>query len=205
MWLSWRFFLVGLRILGRQRRDLVLENLILRQQLAIWERSGQHPVFTVGIGSFGQSRREAGTRGAPISSSSNSRPSWAGIVSSGATNGTGGAGAGLPVAWHRPPDPAATHADFRGESDLAHAQDHGRTLGAGTPSQCRNGLALSRRPTPSPSWWAFLRLHASEIWSADFFTVQTLRRKPKETRPETDRVLERTTQQDALTRCVDRV
>ena len=27
---------------------------------------------------------------------------------------------------------------------------------------------------PSPSWRTFLRLHASEIWAADFFTVQTL-------------------------------
>ena len=30
------------------------------------------------------------------------------------------------------------------------------------------------RPTPSPSWRTFLRLHAPEIWAADFFTVQTL-------------------------------
>ena len=27
---------------------------------------------------------------------------------------------------------------------------------------------------PSPTWRTFLRLHASEIWAADFFTVQTL-------------------------------
>ena len=30
-----------------------------------------------------------------------------------------------------------------------------------------------RRP-PSPSWRAFLRLHAHEIWATDFFTVPTL-------------------------------
>ena len=30
-----------------------------------------------------------------------------------------------------------------------------------------------RRP-PSPSWRTFLRLHAPQIWAADFFTVQTL-------------------------------
>ena len=34
------------------------------------------------------------------------------------------------------------------------------------------GEAL-RRP-PSPSWRTFLRLHAPQIWAADFFTVQTL-------------------------------
>jgi transposase InsO family protein len=30
-----------------------------------------------------------------------------------------------------------------------------------------------RRP-PSPSWRTFLKLHAPQIWAADFFTVQTL-------------------------------
>ena len=43
MWLYWRLFLVGLGMLGRRRRDLILENLILRQQLAVWERSGRRP------------------------------------------------------------------------------------------------------------------------------------------------------------------
>ena len=43
MWLYWRLFLVGLGRLGRRRRDLILEHLILRQQLAVWERSGRRP------------------------------------------------------------------------------------------------------------------------------------------------------------------
>ena len=43
MWLYWRLFLRGLGILGRRRRDLILENLILRQQLAVWERSERRP------------------------------------------------------------------------------------------------------------------------------------------------------------------
>ena len=43
MWLSWRLLLSGLGILGRCRRDLIRENLILRQQLAVWERSGRRP------------------------------------------------------------------------------------------------------------------------------------------------------------------
>ena len=34
MWLHWRLFLIGIQLLGRQRRDLILENLVLRQQLA---------------------------------------------------------------------------------------------------------------------------------------------------------------------------
>ena len=43
MWLYWRLFLSGIGILGRRRRDLILENLILRQQLAVWERSARRP------------------------------------------------------------------------------------------------------------------------------------------------------------------
>ena len=45
MWLYWPLFLGGLGILGRRRRDLILENLILRQQLAVWERSGRRPLL----------------------------------------------------------------------------------------------------------------------------------------------------------------
>ncbi len=36
MWLYFRLFLLALRLLRRNRRDLVLENLALRQQLAVW-------------------------------------------------------------------------------------------------------------------------------------------------------------------------
>ena len=43
MWLYFRLFLLGLRLLRRDRRDLVLENLALRQQLAVFERRGRRP------------------------------------------------------------------------------------------------------------------------------------------------------------------
>ena len=45
MWIYWRLFLIALRLAGRRRRDLVLENLVLRQQLAVWERTGRHPTL----------------------------------------------------------------------------------------------------------------------------------------------------------------
>ena len=45
MWIYWRLFLSALRLTGRQRRDLVLENLVLRQQLAVWERSERRPAL----------------------------------------------------------------------------------------------------------------------------------------------------------------
>ena len=43
MWIYWRLFLIALRLTGRRRQDLVLENLVLRQQLAVWERTGRRP------------------------------------------------------------------------------------------------------------------------------------------------------------------
>ena len=46
MWLDWRLFLVGIRLLDRERQDLVLENIVLHQQLAIHERSNALPRST---------------------------------------------------------------------------------------------------------------------------------------------------------------
>ncbi len=100
----------------------------------------------VGIGGSGQSRREAGTPGAPISSSSNPRRSWAGIVWPGALLALEEPGRESRSSGHRPRDPAAPHADCRGESDLGRAQDHGRACGAGTPGQRRDGRTLSWPP-----------------------------------------------------------
>ena len=41
MWRYFRLFLLALRLRRRDRRDLVLENLALRQQLAVFERRGR--------------------------------------------------------------------------------------------------------------------------------------------------------------------
>ncbi|PZC44212.1 MAG: hypothetical protein DK306_001904 [Chloroflexi bacterium] len=43
MWPYFRLFLFALRRLPGERRDLVLENLALRQQLAVFERRGRRP------------------------------------------------------------------------------------------------------------------------------------------------------------------
>ena len=42
MWLYLRLFLFALRLLRRSRRDLVLENLVLRQQLLVHEERPDH-------------------------------------------------------------------------------------------------------------------------------------------------------------------
>ena len=46
MWLYFRLFLFALRLFGRSRQDLVLENLVLRQQLLVHERSDRRPRLT---------------------------------------------------------------------------------------------------------------------------------------------------------------
>ena len=46
MWLYFRLFLCALRLLGRSRQDLVLENLVLRQQLLVHERPDRQPRLT---------------------------------------------------------------------------------------------------------------------------------------------------------------
>ena len=45
MWLSFRLLLAATRLLPQKRRDLVLENLALRHQLAIYQRSQRRPVL----------------------------------------------------------------------------------------------------------------------------------------------------------------
>ena len=47
MWLYFRLFLLALRLIRRSRRDLVLENLVLRQQLLVHERPDRRPRLTV--------------------------------------------------------------------------------------------------------------------------------------------------------------
>ncbi len=45
MWFSLRLFLAATRLLPRERRDVVLEKLALRHQLAIYQRSQRRPVL----------------------------------------------------------------------------------------------------------------------------------------------------------------
>ena len=47
MWLYFRLFLLALRLTRRSRQDLVLENLVLRQQLLVHERPDRRPRLSV--------------------------------------------------------------------------------------------------------------------------------------------------------------
>ena len=90
MWLYFRLFLLGLRLLRRDRRDLVLENLALRQQLAVFERRGRRP--TLGPALLVAPRPGAGTHGGGISSWSSRTPWCAGIGPCGGSTGVGRVG-----------------------------------------------------------------------------------------------------------------
>ena len=45
MWFALQMMLRLLRVSGRARQDLVLENLVLRHQLAVLERRGRRPAL----------------------------------------------------------------------------------------------------------------------------------------------------------------
>ena len=175
MWLSWRLFLSGIGILGRRRRDLILENLILRQQLAVWERSARRPRLHRRDRQFWSVTARGWT-------------AWRAHLRIVQPATVGG--------WHR----LAWRRDWRWKSrgagpgrapiDLttrelilrlaaenpvwgvrriaAELRVRGHPVSAATVYRSR-GI-----PTPSPSGRTFLRLYAPDIWAADFFTVQPL-------------------------------
>ena len=106
MWILLRLLLIGLRLAPTARRDLILENLALRHQLAVCARP------------------------------------------------------------HRPhlldclPEPTMGAIRIVGEL---------RALGLDvSASSVRAYRRQALRRPPSPSWRAFLRIHAHEIWATDF-------------------------------------
>ena len=97
MWLYFRLFLLALRLLGRDRRDLVLENLALRQQLAVFERRGHRPALAPADRRFWSPTSPGdGSRGDGISCWSSRTRSCAGIGPRGGSAGVARVGrAGL--------------------------------------------------------------------------------------------------------------
>jgi putative transposase len=174
MWLYFHLFRLALRVLSRDRRGLVPENLALRQQRAVFERRGRRPILA-------RADRRFWSRLAP------SWQPWRQhllLV--------------LPdtvVRWHRTawrihwPGKSQARGLGRprlgpttigliqrlGREDLSwgtrRIQGALRQPGGGSRSTIQRYAA---RPQPSPSWRTFLRLHAAEIWACDFFTVLAL-------------------------------
>ena len=172
MWLYFRLFLFALRLLRRDRRDLVLENLALRQQLAIFERRGHRPALAPADRRFWSRGWQPWRRHLVVVQPDTvvrwHRTAWR-------------------LHWRRKSragrlgrpriDPATMAQIQRLKRENAN---WGTRRIAGELRQL--GVAVSRstiqrvggRPHPSPSWRTFLRLHAPEIWACDFFRVQTL-------------------------------
>ena len=178
MWFWFRLWLSATRLLPRERRDLVLENLALRHQLAVYQRSPRRPDLAT-----------------------HDRRFWS-TLARGWSDWRGAASLVQPdtvVRWHRTawrrywtwksrrrrPGRRRIAPEVR-ELILRMAREN-RTWGAVrivgelralgievSASTVRVYRRQALRRPPSPSWRTFLRLHAPHIWAADFFTVQTL-------------------------------
>ncbi len=88
MWLYVRLFISALGLLGRHRQDLVLEVLVLRQQLAVYQRGKPPTRLRAADRRFWSVLARAGRDGASRWSWCSRRRSSAGIARRGA--GTGG-------------------------------------------------------------------------------------------------------------------
>ena len=175
MWLYRRLFLAGLRLLNRSRRDLVLENLVLRQQLAVYARAPRRTPLQSADRRF-------------WSTVARGWPGWRRHVHV--------VEPATVVRWHRPawrrywrwrsrarrPGRPRIPAETR-VLIIRLATENPRWGAQRIADELRAlGIDVSRatvdryRPprAPSPSWRTFLRVHAPHIWAADFFTVQTL-------------------------------
>ncbi len=178
MWFSLRLFLAATRLLPRERRDVVLENLALRHQLAIYQRSQRRPVLE------DRDRRFWSTLARGWSG-------WRETVSVVQPDTV--------VRWHRtawrrywtwksrkrgPGRPrissevqALIRRIARENPRWGSVRIVGELRALGVEVSASSVRAYRRqalRRPPSPSWRTFLRLHAPQIWAADFFTVQTL-------------------------------
>ena len=177
MWFVLRVIMRLLRLTIRSRQDLVLENLVLRHQLAVLDRTAQRPALQP------QDRRFWSL----VASEWRGWRTHIHIVQPATV-----------VRWHRTAwrrhwrwrsrggQPGRPRIDPETRALIARisAEDprwgHQRIVGelralgiAVSPSTARRYRRASGRP-PSPTWQTFLWLHAHEIWAADFFTVRTL-------------------------------
>ena len=177
MWILLKLLLITLQLVPTAKRDLVLENLALRHQLAVCARPRRPHL------------READRRF--WSSLARGWPAWRHSLVLVQPETV--------VSWHRTAWRRywtwKSRRRGRGRARVSlevqalirrMARENPRWGAIGIVGELRAlGLDVSassvrayrrqalRRP-PSPSWRAFLRLHAHEIWATDFFTVPTL-------------------------------
>ena len=161
----------------RARRDLVLENLALRHQLAVYTRGRRRPRLRCHDRRFWSllARGWSGWRGTLVMVEPDTvvrwhRSAWRAYWRWKSRRGPGRPH--IPAAWQRLILRIATeHPRCGAVRIVGELRALGFDVSARTVSRYRQ-QAL-RRP-PSQSWRTFLRNHASSIWAADRFTVQTL-------------------------------
>ncbi len=162
---------------SRSRHDLVLENLVLRHQIAVLERTARRPALRTHDRRFwsliaGEWRdwRTHMHIVQPATVVRWHRTAWRHYWRWRSRGGQPG----------RPRIDAETQALIARISTENPRWGHQRIVGELRALGIAVSLSTVRRyrrtrgHPPSPTWRTFLRLHAPEIWAADFFTVQTL-------------------------------
>ncbi len=178
MWFSLRLFLAATRLLPRERWDVVLENLALRHQLAIYQRSQRRPALedrdrrfwsTLARGWSGW--RETVSVVQPDTVVRWHRTAWRRYWTWKSRN----RGPGRPRISSEVQALIRRIARENPRWGSIRIVGELRALGVEvSASSVRAYRRQALRRPPSPSWPTFLRLHAPQIWAADFFTVQTL-------------------------------
>jgi transposase InsO family protein len=177
MLLVLRYALTALRAAARDRRELALENLVLRHQVEVLTRSRPHPRLSPADGLLWSSlsRMWQGWRRQLVIVQPDTvvrwhRTAWRRYWTRKSRGGKRG----------RPriePELADLIRRMTKENPrwgymrvLGELRKLGYTLSLQTVRRYRRDVPRS----PSPSWRTFLANHRPQIWACDFFTVQTL-------------------------------
>ncbi len=162
----------------RARRELMLENVALRQQLAVYALQSRRPPLRDGDRRFWSllARTWSGWRSALVIVEPDTvvrwhRAAWRGYW-------TWRSRARRPGRRRISPELRQLIARIATENPRWGAlRIQGELLALGYDVSAetvrRYRLQVRRRP-PSPSWRSFLANHRPQLWAADFFTVQTL-------------------------------
>lgn len=159
----------------RGHRELVLENLALRQQLTAVNRTTKRPHLLTRVACFGSPWREAGGTGAPPWCSCSRAPSCDGIATGSAADGADVRNPDRPAPY-RSADPHPRPRDGDGEPVVGSAADSWRAA----HSRCRrlrtHGLAPAGTTSTSPVANVEDVPHESPQFSCvdGFFTIPTL-------------------------------